>query len=300
MDLKQIKLWECSQCSRTFNNKHNFNQHVATHVKKKCEICGKIKKSPAALTEHMRRTHSNRVRPRCNVCQREFFNSRSLLGHMVAVHRSGKRPRFPCIFPGCEKTYLNQNHISRHVKAEHSENPVLYRCTLCGKEFNRRASLDRHISTHTTEKPFSCATCGRGFAKTESLKRHEATHLDQSTRKISKCPLCPQTFFTSFGFRNHIRVGHEKKRNICCTLCDKRFPMSSHLTRHVASAHLSSREKIHACDKCEYRSHSTWNLRVHKRQHNAEKHECYFCGKNVVSFQNLVKHYGRLHTLEKK
>ncbi|XP_035712268.1 gastrula zinc finger protein XlCGF57.1-like [Folsomia candida] len=231
---------------------NNFGSHVVTHgpdAKMKCEVCGKISKNRLALSCHMWNLHSDRKRPSCDTCGRVFANLTNLRRHINTAHGTKERPRLPCTFPGCEKTYLSKQHISEHVKTEHSHNPVRIPCTLCGKEFKTRKELEQHISTHTTEKPFKCATCGRSFAQIGKMKRHEVTHLETSARDVSKW---------------------------------------------------NKEQKIHSCDKCEYRSHSKCNFVEHTRRHKPAKHGCYFCGKRFVAFKDLVRHSSSMHTLESR
>ncbi|RSL83271.1 hypothetical protein CEP51_004616 [Fusarium floridanum] len=44
-------------------------------------------------------------------------------------------------------------------------------CKYCNKEFKRQEHLDRHIRTHTRERPFGCS-CGRTFSRQDLLSRH--------------------------------------------------------------------------------------------------------------------------------
>ncbi|KAI9152082.1 Regulatory protein ADR1 [Paramyrothecium foliicola] len=44
-------------------------------------------------------------------------------------------------------------------------------CEFCNKEFKRQEHLDRHLRTHTKERPFACA-CGRMFTRQDLLHRH--------------------------------------------------------------------------------------------------------------------------------
>ncbi|XP_021959817.1 zinc finger protein Xfin [Folsomia candida] len=192
-------------------------------AKVQCEICEKMLKTPATLHNHVKWLHSNRDRPSCDIFHRVFLKHATLRRHMDTVHSKIERPRLPCGYPGCEKTYLRRDDLSHHVKTEHVENPTRFPCTLCGKEFKVRSKLERHISTHTTEKAYTCSTCGRRFASQTAMKTHEVTHLEKSTRRIFKCALCPATFLSKTALQRHGQVVHENRRNHPCTFCDKRF-----------------------------------------------------------------------------
>ncbi|EWZ48579.1 hypothetical protein AU210_003964 [Fusarium oxysporum f. sp. radicis-cucumerinum] len=50
-------------------------------------------------------------------------------------------------------------------------------CRFCNKEFKRQEHLERHIRTHTRERPYGCP-CGRTFTRQDLLNRH---------RRLSQC-----------------------------------------------------------------------------------------------------------------
>ncbi|OXA48873.1 Zinc finger protein 2 [Folsomia candida] len=300
MDLKPGKKWDCSKCSETFKTKNGLTRHMITHdpdAKVKCEVCGKVSKNRRALNLHKWRLHTQRNRPSCDTCHRVFFDSNTLRLHINMVHSTRERPRFPCTFPSCGKTFLNKGHVVRHVQTDHAENPIQFPCTLCGKDFKRRHDLDNHIATHTTEKTHNCATCGRSFARRRDMKSHENTHLERSARTVFECHLCTQAFLNKRDLHPHIRVVHENQRNYPCESCDTRFSYLIDLKRHVEAKHAPNREQIHSCDKCKYRSHSRYYLAAHARRHKPARHACYFCGEKSITFQDLVQHSSRNHTL---
>ncbi|XP_021959096.1 zinc finger and SCAN domain-containing protein 5B isoform X2 [Folsomia candida] len=116
------KAWECSICLKTFRTKTHLKSYVVTHdsdAKVKCEICGNISKNPITFSRHVRTVHSQE-RPSCGICHGVFASPDTLRKHISTVHSTQKRPRFPCEFPGCERTYLGKYNLNRHVDMDHS------------------------------------------------------------------------------------------------------------------------------------------------------------------------------------
>uniref|UniRef100_W8CEF1 Early growth response protein 1 n=2 Tax=Ceratitis capitata TaxID=7213 RepID=W8CEF1_CERCA len=50
------------------------------------------------------------------------------------------------------------------------------RCSICHKSFRRQDELNRHLRTHSGEKPFVCTVCERRFKRSDHLKNHLKTH----------------------------------------------------------------------------------------------------------------------------
>lgn len=74
-------------------------------------------------------------------------------------------------------------------------------CDLCGKSYQRKTGLKRHVSTfHKKEKPFSCETCDKKFGRIDSLVKHGLTHT--------------------------------MEKNLICEICSKAFNQSSNLIKH--------------------------------------------------------------------
>lgn len=59
--------------------------------------------------------------------------------------------------------------------ASSASNPILHRCGVCFKTYKRREHLQRHRTSHTSERPHRCVLCNASFQRTDVLKRHLQT-----------------------------------------------------------------------------------------------------------------------------
>lgn len=71
------------------------------------------------------------------------------------VLRGGCRNDWLCVVSGVKKTF---------------------QCELCSYTCPRRSNLDRHMKSHTDERPHKCHLCGRAFRTVTLLRNHLNTH----------------------------------------------------------------------------------------------------------------------------
>lgn len=64
-------------------------------------------------------------------------------------------------------------------------------CSYCGKAFATRDHLNRHVRTHTKEKPYPCNYCEMRFSMVQNLRRHEKLHTGE---RPFKCDVCGKGF----------------------------------------------------------------------------------------------------------
>uniref|UniRef100_G3P8E8 C2H2-type domain-containing protein n=1 Tax=Gasterosteus aculeatus TaxID=69293 RepID=G3P8E8_GASAC len=58
-----------------------------------------------------------------------------------------------------------------------SERHKIHRCQMCLKRFPSTSKLQRHMLTHTGQRPFGCEVCGKRFRQKTHLRVHFRTHL---------------------------------------------------------------------------------------------------------------------------
>ena len=77
--------------------------------------------------------------------------------------------------------------------------------------------LERHMRTHTHERPHQCRLCGRSYSQSGNLNVHLKTvhgvtvdggrsRADPEATRPHKCYICTRLFTTSSNMYQHIRV----------------------------------------------------------------------------------------------
>jgi uncharacterized Zn-finger protein len=74
--------------------------------------------------------------------------------------------------------YMNSIHGSNFGLDLTSYMTKSYHCQYCGKFWRTPSLLQRHILTHTGERPYSCKDCGQTFK--------QKAHLDSHTVRVHK------------------------------------------------------------------------------------------------------------------
>ncbi|XP_030754991.1 zinc finger protein 271-like [Sitophilus oryzae] len=173
------RAYPCPSCDRSYKTHSNLRTHrLQMHLdpsewKYLCNLCDKKFPIRGNLVKHLKR-HAGVKDFHCHVCAKKFFNMAEMRLH-IRTHTN--QTHFNCKY--CKKEYKNREGLRRHLKVVHGEgnwkppkNEKKYLCPWCPKLFVSCNKLQRHIFTHTGEKPYKCEYCQKGFIDNYERKVH--------------------------------------------------------------------------------------------------------------------------------
>ena len=195
-----------------------------------------------------------------------------------------------------------------------------FQCELCSYTCPRRSNLDRHMKSHTDERPHKCHLCGRAFRTVTLLRNHLNTHtgmvssvtlkdspillvlsmLDTIYRSLStgtrphKCQDCDMAFVTSGELVRHRRYKHTHEKPFKCSMCDYASVEVSKLKRHIRS---HTGERPFQCSLCSYASRDTYKLKRHMRTHSGEAQLQGYCVNTISDWPDLLNLYTHVFLL---
>ncbi|CAF1641217.1 unnamed protein product, partial [Adineta ricciae] len=138
-------------------------------------------------------------------------------------------------------------------------------CPYCNYCTGKKYLLQRHLKSHSTERPHKCAYCSNTFKTTAQLQNHVNTHLGI---KPFQCKFCEYKFTTSGELIRHVRYKHTLEKPHKCEECGYATVELSKLRRHIRT---HTGEKPYSCPHCSYCSPDTFKLKRHLRVHTGNK-----------------------------
>ncbi|XP_044027872.1 transcription factor HIVEP3 [Siniperca chuatsi] len=126
-----------------------------------------------------RRQHPERKRLRH---QRQSFDSDTALEHK---HEGTKATTVSSLSPGVPPSSAGgptqskpetQEGTPKQKRERKPQRPGKYVCTYCGRACAKPSVLQKHIRSHTGERPYPCAPCGFSFKTKSNLYKHRKSH----------------------------------------------------------------------------------------------------------------------------
>lgn len=117
----------------------------------------------------------------CKICKNIFISVDDLKAH----REQNTECAFKCAV--CNAAFVSQKKLYIH-RGENQKCKVEHKCEVCGKIFNKKASLKRHEGAHSDETPHECKECGKKFKFPQNLLRHDK--IVHKGLKPFKCDIC--------------------------------------------------------------------------------------------------------------
>ncbi|RUS69179.1 hypothetical protein EGW08_023060, partial [Elysia chlorotica] len=200
----------CPECGREYTTRANLERHKKFHSSLKphvCELCPKRFTEAFKLKRHMK-VHSETKPHVCSNCNKGFSNAQGLRQHLHKTRCLKKpAPATPLSPPGVVAVHP-QPGLEPPPPSTPVQSPLPisgssasgFPCQVCGKAFQKKFLLVRHMNVHSVDRPYICGQCGKAYKDTSSLKRHCLVHRGV---KDCVCPDCGKAFFYSDSLKRH-------------------------------------------------------------------------------------------------
>ncbi|KAJ8302641.1 hypothetical protein KUTeg_019037 [Tegillarca granosa] len=272
-DSSELIFHKCNICGKIYKNKVNWTNHIKCHAKETvylCGHCGKIYQR-SGITSHLR-THSE-LR---NIAVFENLpsemkrkNHKDVAGFVfppqepalieleiadvtteadsITFPEPAVIPAEPEPEPDLTEVFTENDipaKVDMEVEAEAeiqegTKTKYIYKCNVCGKEYNNKSNCHRHLKSHTTDKNFKCGYCGKAFTHRYEVRMHCRTHTGE---KPFKCPICTRGFNESGNLRRHMKIHTADDSPYKCGVCFKGFDNTHRLNAHT-KVHTGNIEK---------------------------------------------------------
>ncbi|XP_063073519.1 zinc finger protein 845-like [Engraulis encrasicolus] len=203
-------------------------------------------------------------------------------------------------------------------------------CPVCCLVLARASDMERHMRSHSAEKPYECLHCDKSYRYPYNLKKHvDFCHkdLNPSVKETDKqscdsvqdeldtnltqrnaaaaskvCPTCKKTFTRATDMRRHQKC--HAARHFECLKCGESFPHSAELKKHSQNCCteptdnqgvVSSKRPL-VCGKCGkkffFMTHFQRHMRAHRQSSKPTKrwHKCAKCEEIFRTLYDLGKH----------
>jgi KRAB domain-containing zinc finger protein len=211
----------------------------------------------------------------CKICDKVFGSQRLLYFHHRMQHKDPGNCRI------CDKYFSSNVKLNCHIEKVHKYGPEIqpkvHICEICGRIFNNKSNLNRHLKIHSDivkkiipkQKSFPCNRCHKSYSQQWILKKH------------IKSRICRKNFRRIHNLPQHVKISNKslkkvqspsssssrnlKPTDFPCPVCHKKFPVKKMMREHKYRVHSSEKYRCTACDKTFKRKS---NLARHVKRHS--------------------------------
>jgi len=198
----------------------------------------------------------------------------------------------------CLKSFVSKRNVQRHMLSHTGEKPWM--CEFCFKRFRQKPHLEQHVNIHKGIKNSICSVCNKAFNHRSNLVTHMATH---SNVRPHSCEICGENFKLKHTLAKHMMV-HTKQdidKRHQCKVCKRSFRDKSYLAEHET---IHKKDKPWQCDIClksfSFKRRYQVHLEVHQSKDGGDEYVCHVCPKKFKSKIYLQKHLERHENKRRK
>ena len=243
---KQVICETCVACGHKFMRRQGKAQ-LKRHMRNmgpfhdgRCAECGERFSSWDDHKTHVESKHKGEWKFRCGFCNELFVNKLSYGVHTRNIMNPCKKKLE--YFKGeshvcdvCGHSCMTEGGLLLHKSNMHEKSTEMIPCPDCDKKFASSKKLGSHRSDH--HNPCACDKCGKNFNSKRLLRRHIVVNHTKDEEKPFRCSVCSKGFLENRTLRDHMNI-HTGARPYQCKFCEKAYPDGSTLSQHTRAVHL--------------------------------------------------------------
>lgn len=230
----------------------------------------------------------------CDLCSLPVDSLREAKAHFKYVHN--REGYLIC----CDRKFKQRCRLVEHVNTHYH---VTYPCEICGKSFDSKSYLSKHLACHETIREYKCDMCHKDFAKKFQVRNHLlSVHVYENVEPLLECPLenCFKKFVNQARLKHHIDYTHNNQEMEICEICTRQFKSKNAVEEHK-KIHTKRPEDRIKCEICGHYLGDLKSFKRHVKNHETENFEnvCNICGKRSPNANALRKHVRYVHEMKK-